>query len=52
MRTTRNDAATWLIRAGIQSNGQLFDRVRDKVAQIRQLREEARTLANQSMTPE
>lgn len=51
VRTTRSDAAAWLIRAGIQANGQLFDSVRDKVAQIRQLREEARSLANQTLTP-
>lgn len=51
VRTTRSDAAAWLIRAGIQANGQLFDSVRDKVAQIRQLREEARGLANQTLTP-
>ena len=50
VRSTRSDAAAWLIRAGIQSNGQLFESVRDKVAQIRQLREEARSLANQTLT--
>lgn len=49
VRTTRSDAAAWLIRAGIQTNGQLFESVRDKVAQIRQLREEARSLANQTL---
>jgi ATP-dependent Clp protease ATP-binding subunit ClpA len=51
VRTTRSDAAAWLIRAGIQTNGPLFESVRDKVAQIRQLREEARSLANQTLTP-
>ena len=49
VRTTRSDAAAWLIRAGIQSNEQLFESVRDKVAQIRELRAEARTLANQTL---
>lgn len=49
VRTTRSDAAAWLIRAGIHANGQLFDSVRDKVAQIRQLREEARTLASKTL---
>ena len=50
VRTTRSDAAAWLIRAGIHANGPLFDSVRDKVTQIRLLREEARTLANKTLT--
>ena len=50
VRTTRSDAAAWLIRAGIQANDPLFNSVRDKVAQIRRLREEACVLANQTLT--
>lgn len=38
-RTTRSDAGAWLMRAGIEANDSLFNSVRDKMAQIRQLRE-------------
>lgn len=39
VRTTRSDAGAWLMRAGIEANDSLFNSVRDKMAQIRQLRE-------------
>jgi hypothetical protein len=45
IRTTRSDAAQWLIHAGIESNRELFDQVQGTVAEIRRLRERARELA-------
>ena len=45
IRTTRSDAAAWLIHAGIQSNRELLGRVADTVAEIRRLREVAQALA-------
>ena len=45
VRANRGDAAAWLIRAGLESKGSVVDAVRDKVAEIRRLREDARTLA-------
>ena len=45
IRTTRSDAASWLIRAGIETNRPLFERVRAAVTEIRRLREEAQAIA-------
>lgn len=45
IRGTRSDAASWLIHAGIAGNQELIDRVYGTVAEIRRLREVARTLA-------
>jgi ATP-dependent Clp protease ATP-binding subunit ClpA len=45
VRSTRSDAAAWLIRAGIEANAELLETVRGTVAEIRRLREVARTLA-------
>ena len=47
IRTTRSDAASWLIRAGIEAHCALFDRVNATVQEIRQLRLEAQALAQQ-----
>jgi ATP-dependent Clp protease ATP-binding subunit ClpC len=40
VRSTRSDAAAWLIHAGIESNQEILDRVYGTVAEIRRLREE------------
>jgi len=45
VRTTRSDAAAWLIHVGIEANRSLIDRVYTTVAEIRSLRSEAQTLA-------
>jgi ATP-dependent Clp protease ATP-binding subunit ClpA len=45
IRSTRSDAAQWLIHAGIEANRGLFDQVQGTVAEIRRLREQARQLA-------
>jgi ATP-dependent Clp protease ATP-binding subunit ClpA len=47
VRSTRSDAAAWLIHAGIQSNQSILDRVYGTVSEIRRLREEvSQTLAS------
>ena len=51
VRSTRSDAAAWLIHAGIQSHQDVLDRVYGTVAEIRRLRDEvSRSL--ESDTPE
>lgn len=40
VRSTRSDAAAWLIHAGIEANQDILDRVYGTVAEIRRLREE------------
>lgn len=40
IRSTRSDAAAWLIHAGIQANKELFEKVNGTVAEIRRLRVE------------
>jgi hypothetical protein len=45
IRTTRSDAASWLIRAGIDAHQPLFTRVYATVAQIRELRTQAQAMA-------
>lgn len=47
VRSTRSDAAAWLIAAGIESHRALFERVNATVGEIRRLRTEARSLAEQ-----
>ncbi len=47
IRTTRSDAAAWLISAGIQANRALFERVDATVAEIRRLRLAAQEMAQQ-----
>jgi ATP-dependent Clp protease ATP-binding subunit ClpA len=47
IRSTRSDAAAWLISAGIEAHRELFDRVNTTVSEIRKLRLEARDIARQ-----
>jgi ATP-dependent Clp protease ATP-binding subunit ClpA len=47
IRSTRSDAAAWLIGAGIEAHRELFDRVNTTVNEIRKLRLEARNIAQQ-----
>jgi ATP-dependent Clp protease ATP-binding subunit ClpA len=47
VRSTRSDAAAWLIHIGIEANAQLLETVRGTVAEIRRLREQAQALARQ-----
>jgi ATP-dependent Clp protease ATP-binding subunit ClpA len=50
IRTTRSDAAAWLIAAGIEAHRPLFDRVQATLDEIRRLRAEAREMARQIVT--
>ena len=50
IRSTRSDAASWLIHAGIETHKDLFKRVYATVEQIRQLRSEAQLMAIQVST--
>jgi hypothetical protein len=45
IRSTRSDAASWLIHAGIETHSDLFKGVYATVEQIRQLRAEAQQMA-------
>lgn len=47
IRATRSDAAAWLVQQGIEANASLFERVSSTVVHIRQLRAEARRLAQE-----
>jgi ATP-dependent Clp protease ATP-binding subunit ClpA len=47
IRSTRSDAAAWLISAGIEAHRELFDRVNTTVNEIRKLRMEAQEIAHQ-----
>jgi hypothetical protein len=47
IRSTRSDAAAWLISAGIDAHRPLFDRVEATIAEIRRLRIEAQQIAQQ-----
>ncbi len=47
IRSTRSDAAAWLINAGIESHGALFERLDATIREIRQLRREAQDIARQ-----
>jgi hypothetical protein len=47
IRSTRSDAAAWLIAAGIEAHRPLFDRVEATIAEIRRLRAEAQQIAYQ-----
>ncbi len=49
VRTTRSEAASWLIHAGIRANRALFAQVESTVAEIRHLRGRAQSLAQQAM---
>jgi len=48
VRTTRSDAAAWLIGSGIEANASLFETVSATVAEIRRLRGVAYNLAQQA----
>lgn len=50
IRSTRSDAAAWLIHAGIAAQADLFTRVTATVDQIRRLRQEAQTMAQEHAT--
>jgi len=52
IRTTRSDAASWLIHAGIDTHQELFDKVRATVVEIRQLRGAAQAMAQQLVAAE
>jgi ATP-dependent Clp protease ATP-binding subunit ClpA len=45
IRSTRSDAAAWLIHAGIEANRELFERVHATVAEIRRLRQQVQAVA-------
>lgn len=47
IRTTRSDAASWLIHAGIEANASILESVYETVTEIRQLRAKAQTIAQQ-----
>src|SRR6266516_4096890 len=47
IRSTRSDAAAWLIHAGIEANRSLFEKVYGTVAEIRRLRVVAQSLAQE-----
>ena len=47
IRSTRSDAAAWLINAGIEAHRELFDRVNTTVSEIRKLRQEAQQIAHE-----
>jgi hypothetical protein len=47
IRSTRSDAAAWLIDAGVEAHRPLFDRVEATIAEIRRLRAEAQQIARQ-----
>jgi ATP-dependent Clp protease ATP-binding subunit ClpA len=44
---TRSEAAAWLIRAGIEGNKALFERLQSTVLEIRRLREQAQTITRE-----
>ncbi len=47
IRSTRSDAAAWLIAAGIEGHRPLFERVEATIAEIRRLRAEAQQIAQE-----
>ncbi len=47
IRTTRSDAASWLIHAGIETNASILESVFETVTEIRQLRTKAQSIAQQ-----
>jgi ATP-dependent Clp protease ATP-binding subunit ClpA len=48
IRTTRSDAAAWLISAGVEARRDVLDKVFATIEGIRQLRAEARAIAEQA----
>jgi hypothetical protein len=49
VRSTRSDAAAWLIGAGIEAHRPLIARVNATVEEIRRLRDEARAIASETL---
>jgi transcriptional regulator with XRE-family HTH domain len=47
IRTTRSDAASWLIQAGIQVHQPLLQKISGTAAQIQRLREQAQSLVDE-----
>ncbi len=47
IRSTRSDAASWLIHAGIEANASILESVYETVTEIRLLRVKAQTIAQQ-----
>lgn len=47
IRTTRSDAASWLIGVGVTANRQLLERIYATIEQIRELRADAQALAQE-----
>ena len=45
--SSRSEAAAFLIGEGVKSRGDLFDRIADKVKEIRKAKEELRTLLDE-----
>lgn len=52
IRTTRSDAASWLIHAGIEANRSVLESVQATVGEIRQLRSRAQAVAAQLLKTE
>lgn len=52
IRTTRSDAASWLIHAGIEANRSVLESVQATVGEIRQLRTRAQAVAAQLLKTE
>jgi gamma-glutamyl:cysteine ligase YbdK (ATP-grasp superfamily) len=52
IRTTRSDAASWLIHAGIEANRSVLESVQAAVGEIRQLRTRAQAVAMQLLKTE
>jgi len=50
IRTTRSDAASWLIGVGVTANRQLLERIYATIEQIRQLHADAQALAQEAGT--
>ena len=50
VRSTRSDAAAWLIGVGLEANRPLLERVNATVTEIRRLRDEARALAQEAQS--
>jgi len=52
IRSTRSDAAAWLIHVGIEANHELFERVHTTVAEIRRLRQQVQAVAREMAAEE
>lgn len=52
LRSSRSEAAAWLIHQGVVAQKALLDEVRDTVAQIRKLREEAQAKVGKLLAEE